>query len=184
MRVSSLVAGSLLMASVVVGVELAGVTLPDAVQVGSTALKLNGAGIRKKLFIKVYVGGLYLQAPKADPVAILGVDETRRMVMHFVYKEVEAPKVTEAFREGFANNSAASLVSLQARLDAFCTLWPTMRAGDSAEMTYVPGAGTTLVINGKELGRTEGKDFADALFLVWLGEKPADAGLKEGMLGK
>ena len=103
--------------------------------------------------------------------------------MHFVYKEVEGPKVTEAFREGFAANSSASLPSLQARLDAFCALWPTMRAGDRAEMTYVPGAGTTLAINGKELGRTEGKDFADALFLVWLGTKPADSGLKEGLLG-
>ena len=29
-----------------------------------------------------------------------------------------------------------------------------------------------------------GKDFADAMFAVWLGAKPADAGLKEGMLGK
>ncbi|MCU0290688.1 MAG: chalcone isomerase family protein [Thermoanaerobaculaceae bacterium] len=183
MRVRALVAGSLLMTSVAVGAELAGVTLPEGVQVGSTALKLNGAGIRKRAFIKVYVGGLYLQAPKADPAAIVGADEARRMVMHFVYKEVEGPKVTEAFREGFANNSAASLPALQVRLDAFCALWPTMRAGDRAEMTYVPGAGTTLVINGKELGTTEGKDFADALFLVWLGAKPADSGLKEGLLG-
>lgn len=183
MRMCALVAGSLLMASVVVGVELAGVTLPETVQVGSTTLKLNGAGIRKKVIIKVYVGGLYLQAQEADPAAIVGADEARRMVMHFVYKEVEAAKVTEAFREGFANNSAASLPALQARLDTFCALWPTMRAGDRAEMTYVPGTGTTLVINGKELGTTEGKDFADALFLVWLGARPADSGLKEGLLG-
>ncbi|HNX51230.1 MAG TPA: chalcone isomerase family protein [Thermoanaerobaculaceae bacterium] len=183
MRVSFLVAGSLLMTSMAFGTELAGVTLPDTAQVGSASLKLNGAGIRKKLFIKVYVGGLYLPAPTSSPAAILGADETRRMVMHFVYKEVDAAKVTEAFREGFANNSAASLGALQARLDAFCALWPAMHAGDLAEMTYVPGTGTTLVINDKNLGVTAGKDFADALFLVWLGDKPADAGLKEGLLG-
>lgn len=165
------------------GVELAGVSLPDSVQVGDSTLTLNGAGIRKKVIVKVYVGGLYLAAPKTDPVAILAADEPRRMVMHFVYKEVEAGKVTEAFREGFANNSAAALPALQARLDAFCALWPAMRAGDRAVMTYLPGAGTTLSINGKELGTIAGKDFADALLAVWLGRKPADAGLKQGLLG-
>ncbi len=165
-------------------VELAGVSLPDSVQVAGTTLTLNGAGIRKKVIIKVYVGGLYLPAPKTDPAAILAADEPRQMIMHFVYKEVEAAKVTEAFREGFANNSATSLPALQARLDAFCALWPTMRAGDRAVMTYVPGGGITLSINGKELGTTAGRDFADALFAVWLGRKPADSGLREGLLGK
>jgi hypothetical protein len=29
----------------------------------------------------------------------------------------------------------------------------------------------------------EGKDFADALFSVWLGKDPADDDLKAGMLG-
>lgn len=182
------VAGTFLLAATLAAgagaVELAGVSLPDSVQVAGTTLKLNGAGIRKKVIIKVYVGGLYLAAPKPDPAAILAADEPRQMIMHFVYKEVEAAKVTEAFRDGFASNSAASLPTLQARLDVFCALWPTMRAGDRAVMTYVPGTGTSLVINGKELGTTEGRDFADALFAVWLGQKPADSGLKEGLLGK
>jgi hypothetical protein len=30
----------------------------------------------------------------------------------------------------------------------------------------------------------EGKDFADALFSVWLGQSPVDESLKNGMLGK
>lgn len=184
MRVAGILAVSVAVATGAGAVELAGVSLPDAVQVAGSTLKLNGAGIRKKVIIKVYVGGLYLAAPKTDPVTILATDEPRQMIMHFVYKEVESAKVTEAFREGFANNSAASLAALQARLDAFCALWPTMRAGDRAVMTYVPGSGTTLAINGKELGTTLGKDFADALFAVWLGQKPADSGLKEGLLGK
>ncbi|MCM2317339.1 MAG: chalcone isomerase family protein [Thermoanaerobaculia bacterium] len=29
----------------------------------------------------------------------------------------------------------------------------------------------------------EGKDFADALFAVWLGKYPVDEKLKDGMLG-
>ncbi|HPC81876.1 MAG TPA: chalcone isomerase family protein [Thermoanaerobaculaceae bacterium] len=182
------VAGAFLLAATLAAgagaAELAGVSLPDAVQAAGSTLKLNGAGVRKKVIVKVYVGGLYLVTPRTDPAAILAADEPRQMIMHFVYKEVEAAKVTEAFREGFAGNSAAALPALQARLDAFCALWPAMRSGDRAVMTYVPGDGTTLAVNGTVLGKIEGKDFADALFAVWLGPKPADASLKAGLLGK
>ena len=35
-----------------------GVTLPSTVKVGDATANLNGGGIRKKLFFKLYVGGL------------------------------------------------------------------------------------------------------------------------------
>ena len=40
--------------------------------------------------------------------------------------------------------------------------------------------------SGAALGKTviAGKDFADALFAIWLGEHPVDDGLKQGLLGK
>jgi hypothetical protein len=164
--------------------EVAGVSLPDTVTVGGATLKLNGMGVRKKLWIKVYVGGLYLAAASHDTATILAADTPRRMVMHFLYHEVSQAKLTDAWREGFENNSAASLPALQARLDTFCSWWPAMKSGEEAVLTYVPGTGTRLEIDGKELGTIPGKDFADALFLVWLGDKPADGGLKEGLLAK
>jgi hypothetical protein len=85
--------------------ELAGVTLPESAKVGDATLKLNGMGLRKKFIIKIYVGALYLKSPSKDVPAILNADEPMRMVMHFLYKEVEAEKITEAWTEGFANNS-------------------------------------------------------------------------------
>ncbi len=38
--------------------SLAGVTMPDTEQVGSTKLGLNGLGLRTKFMVKVYVAGL------------------------------------------------------------------------------------------------------------------------------
>jgi hypothetical protein len=173
-----------LVAASVAAMELAGVTMPDTVTVNGSTLKLNGMGVRKKLFIKVYVGGLYLATPSHDAAAIIAADEAKRVVMHFLYSKVSKEKLTEAWREGFTNNSAAKLPALQARLDQFCALWPDMTKGERAVMTYVPGTGTTLEINGKEVGVIPGEDFASALFAVWLGDKPADAGLKLGILGR
>jgi hypothetical protein len=174
----------LVLAAPLAAMELAGVTLPDTITVGGTTLKLNGMGVRKKLFIKVYVGGLYVVTPGHDPTAIISADEPKQMVMHFLYSKVEKQKLTEAWREGFANNSTATLPALKARLDQFCAFWPDMASGQRAVITYVPGSGTRLEINGKDAGVIPGKDFAEAMFAVWLGAKTADSGLKAGMLGK
>ena len=187
MRTRWIVCVVLLMSAVsAAAMELAGVTLPDTTTVTGTTLKLNGMGLRTKtmLKVKVYAAGLYLATPSRDAASIIAADEPKQVVMHFLYKKVEKDKLTEAWREGFANNSAAALSALRARLDEFCALWPDMAGGERAVITYLPGAGTRLEINGKEVGVIPGKDFADALFAVWLGTKPADAGLKEGILGK
>ncbi len=42
-------------------VEISGMKIPDSAKVEGQELKLNGAGIRTRMFIKVYVGALYLE---------------------------------------------------------------------------------------------------------------------------
>jgi len=167
---------------------LEGVTMPDTVTVDGTTLHLNGMGVRIKsvafIKVKVYVAGLYLTAPSKDPAAILAADAPRRLVMHFLYKEVGADKLVEAWREGFANNSGATLPALKERLDRFCGFWPAMKSGETATLTYLPGVGTKVEIKGKEVGVIPGKDFADATFAIWLGAKPPNPELKAGLLGQ
>ena len=48
--------------------EVAGVSLPETTTVDGKTLKLNGAGLRKKVVFKVYVAGLYLETPSKDAV--------------------------------------------------------------------------------------------------------------------
>ncbi|MBW2201523.1 MAG: chalcone isomerase family protein, partial [Deltaproteobacteria bacterium] len=49
-----------IMTSLSAAMEIGGVHLPDTLMAGKSPLLLNGAGLRKKVFIKVYAGGLYL----------------------------------------------------------------------------------------------------------------------------
>ena len=44
------------------------------------------------------------------------------------------------------------------------------------------GKGTVVAAGGVDKVTIEGKDFADALFSVWLGQHPVDGGLKDEML--
>ena len=50
--------------------EIAGVTIPDTAQLSpdGTTLVLNGAGVRRKFFFKIYVAGLYLPSRQTSSV--------------------------------------------------------------------------------------------------------------------
>ena len=164
---------------------VAGVVIPDRVTLSAEGpeLVLNGAGIRKKLFIKVYVGALYLPEKKDDPAQILASNKPGRVTLHFLYRKVSREKIVDAWSEGFARNqSADGLAALKSRLDRFNELFRTMVQGDVIHLDYLPSSGTGVWINGKHEGTIEGGDFYRALLGVWLGENPADDGLKKSML--
>ncbi len=58
-----------------------------------------------------------------------------------------------------------------------------MKDGETLALSYVPGTGTTVSLGDTVLGVIEGKEFAEALFALWLGPKPPSEDLKKGMLG-
>ncbi len=164
----------------VVAATLAGVTLPDTVTVGNQTLVLNGMGLRTKLFIKVYVGGLYLEKKSGDAGAIVKSDAAKRVVLHFIYGEVSRDQLVEAFTDGFKGNAPSAT---QAQVDQFVGALEAMKKGEQLVVTYVPGAGTTLSLRGKDKLTIAGLPFAQAVFSVWLGPKPPTSDLKKGMLG-
>ena len=49
-----------------------GVAFPATATAGGKQLVLNGVGLREKLWIDVYVAGLYLENKTADPRDLLG----------------------------------------------------------------------------------------------------------------
>jgi len=162
--------------------ELAGVNLPDTLSAGDKALKLNGIGLRKKAIFKVYVGGLYLEAPSKDAAAILAADAPKAVRMHFL-RDLKKSQLTDGFSEGFEANAKEKAAAQKASLDRMLALVPDVKEGETLSFVYVPGKGTTLFSGDKALGTFEGKDFADVIFLLWLGPKPPSEDLKKGMLG-
>ncbi len=162
--------------------ELAGVNMPETISVGGKTLKLNGLGLRKKAFFKVYVGGLYLETPSKDAAAILATDEAKAVRMTFL-RDVGKTKLTDAFAEGFEANAKEKAASQKAAIAKLYTLVPDVKDGETLALSYVPGTGTTVSLGDKALGVIEGKEFAEALFALWLGPKPPSEDLKKGMLG-
>jgi hypothetical protein len=162
--------------------ELAGITMPDTLSVGDKTVKLNGLGLRKKAFFKVYVGGLYLEALSKDAAAILASDQAKAVRMTFL-RDVSKSQLKDAFVEGFENNAKEKAAAQKAAIDKLYSLIPDVKETQSLSFSYLPGKGTTVTHGDKELGVIEGKEFAEALFSLWLGPKPPSEDLKKGMLG-
>ena len=105
-RYAWLLIGGLAFSSASAAREVAGIVLPETLQIpdNTTPLVLNGAGTRNKFFIKVYVAGLYLPSNQTSAATILDLTGPKRVHMHFLHKEVEREKLINGWQDGFKNN--------------------------------------------------------------------------------
>jgi len=60
----------------------------------------------------------------------------------------------------------------------------SVKVGDEMVFTYLPGTGTTLLINGKKTAEIATPMFGRVILSVWFGAKPPTSSLKKAMLGK
>ncbi len=160
------------------------VTFPETASIQGTSCKLNGVGIRKKLIINVYLGALYLEKPTQSASAVTSSEQTKQVIMHFLYKEVTAEQLVEAWNEGFEKNAGSKVASLKSEINRFNGFFTqSMKKGERITITYNPAKGTEVNIKGRVAGTIEGKAFMEALFSIWFGPFPPSKGLKEGMMG-
>lgn len=165
--------------------EVAGVRVADSIKVGGSELVLNGAGLRSKLFIKVYVGVLYVGQKATTPAAIYDSPQPRRMVMRLL-RDLDAESLHAALDDGLKNNhTPAELADMKGPAGQLAGIMKGIgkaREGDTISIDFLAD-GVIVAVNGETRGKVAGPGFARALLKVWLGDKPADASLKKALLG-
>ena len=194
MRYSSF-AGSVLLAAIiaatpamsVTAAELEGVKADDSIKVAGKDLVLQGLGLRKKAFFRVYVAALYVPEKKASAEELIAQKGPRRVTL-FLLRNLSAEDISKALLEGMEkNHSEAQMATLKdraAQLVATFNSVKQLKEGEQATLEYIPDGGTQIFINGNKTGAAiPGEDFYTAVLRIWLGNEPADAGLKKGWLG-
>jgi len=167
------------------GAEVAGVALDDRITVAGVPLVLNGAGLRTKLLLKIYVVGLYLPAKTSSAEAVIGSQQPRlaRLVMK---RDLGAGTVWDAFDEGIqANSSPAELAAIQSELVEIEKLFNDLgqvKEGDVIDIEFHPGGGTAVKYQGQAKGTIASADLQRALLKIWLGKSPVQSDLKASLL--
>jgi hypothetical protein len=167
--------------------DIAGVHLDDKIQLDTHQLVLNGAGLRVKFFVRVYVAALYLGEKMQTDKAVLEGTGANRIALHMV-RDVSGKLFSNGLNTSILlNHSDAEMVALEKKLDRlmkFISTIPELKTGEIINLDYIPGLGTKIVINGVEKGVIEGLDFNRALLKIWLGKKAVQTSLKKELLGE
>jgi hypothetical protein len=180
-----LILGFLAITSLANAKEIAGVNLPDILELGGAKLVLNGAGVRTKFFIDLYVAGLYLEQKSHNAEKIIEADEPMAIRLHIVSSKITSEKMEKATREGFVKATGGNVAPIKGQIENFISVFrDQINENDVYDLVYAPNKGVEVYKNAAHSSLTPGLDFKQALFAIWLSEKPAQRSLKKKMLGK
>jgi len=156
-------------------------------------LSLLGVGVRtKSIFrIKVYTIGLYVaDAALAGPLAVhkgkLDAPEFYRdLVWGDFEKQINMRFLRDVTREQVQQNFRESLPQVNpARLDVFASHMIAMKAGQEYVIRWAPGGILETSFGGQPNTPIADKDFAAAVFGIWLGETPIQVDIKRDLVSR
>lgn len=166
-----------------------------ALDTAASPLQLNGAGVRHLAGSGLYTASLYLDKKLATPADILG-NPGAKQVRVVMLRDASAAEMGDLLARGMvANASDDELSRLVPALFSLGEMFGDQKklvAGDSFQIDWQPGKGTTISIHpGAPVGQgaTRVQSFSQpelfgVMLRLWLGTTPADPSLKNALLGQ
>jgi hypothetical protein len=162
-----------------------GVLFPE--KIGETSLL--GIGLRTKtiLKVKVYAVGLYVaDAALAGPLkGKTGPDLYRELVwgdfpkeIHLrLVRDVSASQMQEAIREALEKAD-------KGRTDQFASYFGDIKTGEEYVLRWTAGGTLETTARGTPKPPIADKNFAGAVFGIWLGDEPVQEDIKQDLIAR
>ena len=168
--------------------DISGINFAEHAPLAGSDLVLNGAGLRIKLFFKIYAIGLYLPQKADNAEAILNTKGPRRIQI-ITLRDLSGEQLTDALLDALTtNHSEAEMNKLAARVAQFrSTMLAIAKVPEKTviRLDYLPPSGTRLTVGTEQKGADiAGQDFYQALLRIWLGNAPVQADIKGKLSGK
>jgi hypothetical protein len=111
-------------------------------------------------------------------------DTGKRLELEY-FRSIKGKDFGPATNKSIAKNvDSKTFDRLRPQIEFHNSLYQDVQPGDRYSLTYVPGRGTELALNGEPKGIIEGAEFAAAVFSIWLGSKPMNETFKKQILGR
>ena len=161
--------------------EIEGIRFNDIYVAENTKLRLTGVGLLRYWGFKAYVGAFYLEEGASNDSFMS--DTAKRIELEY-FRSIKGKDFGPATNKSIAKNvDSKTFDRLRPQIDYHNSLYEDVQPGDRYSLTYIPGRGTELALNGEPKGLIEGPDFAAAVFSIWLGSKPINNSFKQQILG-
>lgn len=160
------------------------VNMPKTIKANNEELVLNGFGIREKYMIDLFYGGLYLKEKSSDANGIVKANEPMAIKIQVISDVITGKRLEEGMRTEFFRTTKGNIAPYKSRIEQLVkTFSEDVEVGDTFDLIYTPEKGLKIYKNNILKTEVAGHDFKQVLFSIWLGDDPADKGLKKGMLG-
>jgi hypothetical protein len=157
------------------------VDFSDRARIGEHELPLRSLGLlRYRVLFKGYVGALYL--PEAVPFERALEDVPKRLELHYFWNIAGRDFGPAAQQVLERQLGPAELAALRERIERLNAAYRDVAPGDRYALSYAPGEGTSLSLNGAPIVTIPGADFARAYFGIWLGRAPLDEAFRDQLL--
>ncbi len=174
--------------------EKSGVTYPDEITVdlggGTVEMMATGVALREKTFLKVDVYTIVSYVAKQtelgdDPATGLMLADVPKRLQLDLRRGFSRDKLIHAFKEGVEKNYGDRMEEIADAMATFDAYW-TRDAQDKDQIIfdYDPATGLHTTLNGKEIGVIDNKVFAQALWSVWFGKKPASKDMRKKLVAE
>ena len=126
--------------------------------------------------------GLYVPLSVKEKDVLSDVPKSLDVIYFQPIPNIELSKATT---KGIKLNvTADEFKAMEERVAEINSFYPTVKPMDRIRVTYVPGQGTTVAVNGDVKGTIPGADLGRAFFAIWVGKRPVDQWMKKSLLGQ
>ena len=172
------------------GLDIGHTRLPEKMRLASegTELLLNGAGLRSRFLVEIYVIGLYLPEKRKTDAEVLTHAGAKRIRIVMLREVTVKQMIDSLLSVMHKSNGKAELAAVLSGVDQFRAMLLALNAvpkGTVFDIDFSPKGGTRLAVDGIPRGRPiAGEPFYRAVLRIWIGDKPEQPALKQALLGR
>jgi hypothetical protein len=168
--------------------DVGGVKVEESLNIYNNTLLLNGAGLVSNGKTPMYVVQIYAKQKFKTLDELFAVPGPKRLVLT-VIKEVDTGPIVKMFNrsvdETAGKNDRAKLIPGLMSIGEIFKANRVLKPGDVMTMDWVPISGLVIYLGGKLQGQPYREpELFKAAMGVWMGEFPAEAKVKDSLLGR
>ncbi|MGL4560974.1 MAG: chalcone isomerase family protein [Brevinema sp.] len=165
-------------------IEIKNIKIAETLSIQGKALVLNGAGLRKKSIIDLYVASMYTTSKKTDTSKIINDPKEIVLKLNILSSFVGAKQLNKAILEGFkANHTDEELQILRDEIQKLQNAFSKQKitTGTVIEFIFMDSK-ISIRQDDSEIVTFDNQAFKKGLLSIWIGNNAVDANLKKSLL--